>query len=118
MDTSSEATRTMFVQILGMDLKSATILVENGIASLEEIGYVPISELTSIEGLLEPQIQLWRRRARERLLSRALFDEGDDSEAQSATVLNPRSPLTGGAGALIEDYTSPMIPSNPNGKSQ
>jgi N utilization substance protein A len=102
MDKSDETIKTMFVQVLGIDLEAATILVNNGITSLEEVAYVPLSELVSIKGLQEPQLQAWRKRAREHLLVSAIGD-GDDGEPQPAVVLPPSNPMAGGSGAQVED---------------
>jgi N utilization substance protein A len=46
----------------------ARTLVAGGIATLEELGYVPISELLSVPGLKESDAQLYRQRARAYLL--------------------------------------------------
>ena len=102
MDKLDEAAKAIFVQILGMDLKSAITLVENEITSLEEVAYVPFSELVSIEGLQEPQLQAWRQRARDHLLCR-INDDGDDEEPQPVVALNPLSPMSGGSCAPTED---------------
>ena len=102
MNASDEETIAMFVQILGMDIESATILVENEITSLEEIAYVPFNELASIGGMVETPLQTWRQRARAHLVS-SVIDDDDDGESQAVVVLKPIGPLTGGSSAPIED---------------
>lgn len=104
MDRADDKARDLFVQILGMDLTSAAILVSKGYSSLEEIAYVPLSELVSIEALQEPQLLIWRQPARKHLLGDALDwgGNGDDGEPQSAVVVRPLNPLAGGSGALID----------------
>lgn len=100
MNRVDEDARALFIRILGMDLESATILVENGITSLEEVAYIPFDELISIKDLQEPQLQAWRQRAREHLIS-GTFD--DDGEPHPVIVLKPLDPLAGGASAPIEE---------------
>ena len=99
MNKVDEDARALFVRILGMDLESATILVEKGVKSLEEVAYIPFDELLSIKDLQEPQLQDWRQRAREHLIS-GTFDDG---EPHHVIVLKPLDPLAGGASAPIEE---------------
>ncbi|MGV8677999.1 hypothetical protein ACV356_33415 [Pseudomonas aeruginosa] len=41
----------LFITALELDEEFAQILVEEGFTSLEEIAYVPMNELTAIDGL-------------------------------------------------------------------
>lgn len=61
-----------FVRSLEIDLEVATILVENGFSSLEEIAYVPKNELLSIDGFDEEIVDELRNRANDTLLAQAL----------------------------------------------
>lgn len=103
MNRVDEDARALFTRILRMDLQSATILVENGITSLEEVAYIPFDELLSIRDLQELQLRAWRERAREHLIS-GTFD--DDGEPHPVTALKPLDPLAGGASAPIEENES------------
>ncbi len=101
MGTSNEATKVMFVQRLGMDLRSATIFVDNGYSCLEEVAYVPFSELAAIEGLQETEVQAWQLRARE-ILIHGVTDDGEDGESQATVVPKPQNLLVGGTIAPID----------------
>lgn len=91
MNKADEDARALFIRILDMDFAAATILVENGVTSLEEVAYTPIDELISIQDLQEPQLQAWRQRAREHLIS-GTFDNG---EPHPVIVLKPPRPFGG-----------------------
>ncbi|WP_308389206.1 transcription termination factor NusA [Acidithiobacillus sp. AMEEHan] len=64
-----------FISELGIDTDLAQLLVEEGFTSLEEIAYVPAAEMLEIEGLDEELVTELRRRARDRLLSKAIAQE-------------------------------------------
>jgi N utilization substance protein A len=64
-----------FVQELEIDADLALLLVEEGFTSLEEVAYVPVAEMLEIEGLDEELVTELRRRARDRLLSKAIAQE-------------------------------------------
>ncbi|GAA0355581.1 transcription termination factor NusA [Bowmanella denitrificans] len=64
-----------FVKGLDIDEDFAAVLVEEGFTSLEEIAYVPVAELLSIEGLEEEMVEELRERARAALTTQALANE-------------------------------------------
>ncbi|WP_312262647.1 transcription termination factor NusA [Candidatus Igneacidithiobacillus taiwanensis] len=64
-----------FIQELGIDADLALLLVHEGFTSLEEVAYVPVAEMLEIEGLNEDLVTELRRRARDRLLSKAIAQE-------------------------------------------
>ncbi len=64
-----------FVNELDIEADLALLLVEEGFTSLEEIAYVPAAEMLEIEGLDEELVTELRRRARDRLLSKAIAQE-------------------------------------------
>lgn len=68
----SSRTVTLFMSALGVDEEIAQILVENGFSSLEEIAYVPKTELLAIESFDEDIIDELRNRANDTLLTQAL----------------------------------------------
>ncbi|MFP3014228.1 MAG: transcription termination factor NusA [Arsenophonus sp.] len=53
-----------FVKHLAIDKEFATILVEKGFFTLEELAYVPINELLEIEGIDETEIVVLRERVK------------------------------------------------------
>ncbi len=69
-----------FVEALDVDEELATVLVEEGFSSLEEIAYVPLSEFLQIEGFEEEMAEELRSRARDALLTRAIASEENEGE--------------------------------------
>jgi len=74
---AEEANRFManFMEALEVDEDVAAVLVEEGFTTLEEIAYVPIEEMTAIEGFDEEIVQELRNRAKDALLTRAIASE-------------------------------------------
>ena len=69
------AVRALFMEKLDVDQEVADILVEEGFASLEEIAYVPMSEMLDIESFDEDTVNELRRRARDALVTDAIKSE-------------------------------------------
>jgi N utilization substance protein A len=67
--------RDMFMAQLGVDEDMATVLVQEGFATLEEVAYVPIAEMLDIEGFDEGLVNELRSRARDSLLTQAIASE-------------------------------------------
>lgn len=65
----------LFMTTLELDEDFATVLVDEGFATLEEIAYVPISELLSIDGFDEDIVNELRGRAKAYLTTQALASE-------------------------------------------
>ncbi|WP_026377161.1 transcription termination factor NusA [Aestuariibacter salexigens] len=74
----------VFVKGLDIDEDFASVLVEEGFTSLEEIAYVPVSELLAIDGLDEDTVEELRNRARAALTTQALATE-ESLEAHEPT---------------------------------
>ncbi|AEP29696.1 transcription termination factor NusA [Brumicola nitratireducens] len=66
---------SVFTSGLDIDDDFASILVDEGFTSLEEIAYVPVSELLAIDGLDEDIVEELRGRAKAWLTTRALANE-------------------------------------------
>ncbi len=64
-----------FTKHLGIDEEFATVLVEEGFSTLEELAYVPMKELLEIEGLDEETVEALRERAKNALTTLALAQE-------------------------------------------
>jgi len=62
----------VFTKHLDIDEDFATVLVEEGFSSLEELAYVPINELLEIDGLDEETVEALRDRAKNALTTLAL----------------------------------------------
>jgi N utilization substance protein A len=72
---------------LDVDEEVAAILVQEGFSSVEEIAYVPTSELLQIEEFEEDIVEELRGRARDVLLTRAIVNEETVNGAQPASDL-------------------------------
>jgi N utilization substance protein A len=66
---------TEFMEALSVDEDVAAVLAEEGFTSLEEIAYVPIEEMTTIEGFDEEIVTELRNRAKDALLTKAIASE-------------------------------------------
>jgi N utilization substance protein A len=75
--SESEASRLvqMFMKALDVDEDVATILAQEGFSTIEELAYVPVSELASIEAFDEDLVKELRNRARDVLLTQAIASE-------------------------------------------
>ncbi|MGI2854299.1 transcription termination factor NusA [Shewanella algae] len=65
----------LFVGALDVDEDFAQVLADEGFTSLEEVAYVPVSELLAIEGFDEDIVAALRERAKAALSTRALASE-------------------------------------------
>lgn len=64
-----------FTKYLDIDEDFATVLVEEGFSTLEELAYVPMKELLESDGLDEPTVEALRERAKNALTTLALAQE-------------------------------------------
>ncbi|MCP8899781.1 transcription termination factor NusA [Gilvimarinus xylanilyticus] len=65
----------VFMNALDVDEDVAQVLVEEGFTSIEEVAYVPLDEIASIEGFDEDVAEELRARAKDALLTQALASE-------------------------------------------
>ncbi|WP_018692927.1 transcription termination factor NusA [Algicola sagamiensis] len=65
----------LFTSNLDIDEDFAMVLIDEGFSSLEEIAYVPMSDLLSIDGLEEDMVEELRSRAKAALTTKALASE-------------------------------------------
>jgi transcription termination/antitermination protein NusA len=79
--------KQLFVDQLDVDEDIALILVEEGFNTVEEIAYVPASEMLEIEGFDEALVNELRSRAKDALLIRALAAEEKIESAEPAEDL-------------------------------
>jgi len=72
-----EARRSVesFMEQLGVDEDLATILVEEGFSTVDEVAYVPLAEMQAIQELDDESIEMLRERAKDVLLTRAIASE-------------------------------------------
>ena len=76
-----------FMDALDVDEDIAEVLVEEGFTTLEEIAYVPLDELVSIEGFDEDIAEELRARAKDALLTQALASEEQLDKTEPAQDL-------------------------------
>ena len=67
--------RQLFMEKLDVDQEVADILIEEGFSTLEEVAYVPLTEMLEIAAFDEATINELRDRARNVLLTEAIVDE-------------------------------------------
>ncbi len=89
----SDVVRKLFMSKLDVDEEVADILIEEGFSTLEEVAYVPISEMMEIEAFDEDTVNELRNRARDALLTMELAREEKVEEVsqdlRSLDGLNP-----------------------------
>ncbi len=76
-----------FMEALAVDEDVAAVLVEEGFTTLEEVAYVPIDEMTAIEGFDEEIVEELRNRAKDALLTKAIASEEALGEHEPAEDL-------------------------------
>ena len=84
-EAESEKLVNMFLARLDVDTELAQILVEEGFTSIDEVAYVPVEEMLSIDGFDESLVETLRARARDVLLTAALT--GDESREPADDLL-------------------------------
>ena len=67
--------RALFMDKLDVDEEVADILVQEGFSTVEEVAYVPLTEMLEIEALDEVTVNELRSRARNALLTEAIASE-------------------------------------------
>jgi N utilization substance protein A len=73
--SETDACRKLFMEKLDVDEEIADILISEGFTSLEEVAYVPISEMLDIEAFDEDTINELRSRAKDALLTMEIARE-------------------------------------------
>ena len=76
-----------FMDQLDVDEEVASILVQEGFSSVEEIAYVPVNEMTAVEEFDEDIVEELRNRARDVLLMQAIASEEKLDEVEPAEDL-------------------------------
>ena len=79
--------RALFMAKLDVDEELADILIDEGFSSLEEVAYVPLTEMLEIEAFDEDTVNELRNRARNVLLTEAIVTE-EQLENVSDDLLN------------------------------
>lgn len=79
-EAESNKLRDNFIKALDVSADVATILVQEGFSTIEEIAYVPTNELLAIEEFDDEIVKELRNRARDVLLTQAIASEETDDE--------------------------------------
>ena len=86
-EAEAEKAQKVFMDLLDVDEEVAVILVQEGFTSIDEVAYVPMSEMQQIEEFDDEIIEELRGRAKDVLLTRAISSE------ESLTAVEPAQDL-------------------------
>jgi N utilization substance protein A len=86
-ESEDAALQKMFMDQLHVDEEVASILVQEGFSSIEEVAYVPAQEMLGIEEFDEEIVRELRDRARDVLLTKAIAKEEQMQHAGPAPDL-------------------------------
>ena len=86
-ETESHQYIEVFMRDLDVDEDIASILVNEGFTSLEEVAYVPLEEMLGIEDFDEDLVNALRQRAKDVLLTKALVSEEKRGNSEPAEDL-------------------------------
>ena len=82
-EQESAAVLGTLMEQLDVDEEVASILVQEGFSSIEEVAYVPVEEMLEIEEFDEDMVEELRNRARDFLLTSAIAGEEHANEADA-----------------------------------
>ncbi|NEX19570.1 transcription termination/antitermination protein NusA [Thiorhodococcus mannitoliphagus] len=87
--SEQEALRSVqtFMELLDIDEGFATLLVEEGFTSIDEVAYVPLAEMQAIDELDDDAIEMLRERAKDYLLTRAIASEEGADETSETSLM-------------------------------
>lgn len=83
----TSATKTLFIDKLDVDEDIADVLVAEGFTSIEEVAYVPLDEMSDIDGFDEDLAEELQRRASDVLLTQEIASEEEMSHKEPAEDL-------------------------------
>ncbi len=86
-EEETKLVRQLFIERLDVDEEVANLLIQEGFGTLEEVAYVPINEMTEIEGFDEDLVNELRSRARDSLLVQEIRSE-EQIEGVDPELLN------------------------------
>jgi N utilization substance protein A len=86
-EAEAQKLQHMFTEQLDVDSEIAAILVQEGFSTIEEIVYVPTSELLAIDEFEEDMVNELRGRARDVLLTQAIMKEEKLGDVEPAEDL-------------------------------
>lgn len=86
-EEEAQKLQAMFMEHLDVDEEIAIILVQEGFSSVEEVAYVPESEMLDVEEFDEDLVKELRERAKDVMLTRAIVSEEKLHSAKPADDL-------------------------------
>jgi len=86
-EVETQKSQQMFMDMLDVDEEVAVILVQEGFTSIDEVAYVPVSEMLEIEEFDEDIVEELRGRAKDVLLTRAISSEEELTSVEPAEDL-------------------------------
>lgn len=86
-EKESRALIGLFTSKLDVDEEVASILIEEGFTSLEEVAYVPVAEMLEIDAFDEDLVEELRSRARAAILTAAIAQEESSDALQDLSTL-------------------------------
>lgn len=86
-ESENEQVTKLFMKHLDVDEEVASILVQEGYTSIEEVAYVPLTEMMEIEEFDQNMVEELRNRAKDVLLTMALAQEEELEEHKPAEDL-------------------------------
>jgi N utilization substance protein A len=86
-DAETQSLQRLFMEQLDVDAEIAAILAQEGFSSIEEVAYVPASELAEVEEFDEDIVEELRGRARDVLLTQAIAQEASLGDVEPAKDL-------------------------------
>jgi N utilization substance protein A len=93
-EKETEHLKDLFIQQLDVDEDIASLLIQEGFTSVEEIAYIPKNELLAIEDFDEDIVAELQKRGRDALLTKELATEEELSRVEPATDLLELSGMT------------------------
>ncbi len=106
-EVEAERTLSLFMSQLDVDEEVATILIQEGFTSIEEVAYVPESEMVEIEEFDAEIVKELQQRARDVLLASEIASEEGLTDAEPAEDLLE---LEGMDEQLARDLARPGLP--------
>jgi N utilization substance protein A len=86
-EAEAQSLQALLMEQLDVDEEIAVILVQEGFSSVEEVAYVPESEMLDVEEFDETLVKELRERARDVMLTRAIASEEKLADAKPADDL-------------------------------
>jgi len=87
-DAESASILKVFMEGLDVDEEVASILIEEGFSSMDEVAYVPKAEMEAIEEFDENIVEELRQRARDYVLVKAIAEEELDEDVPDQDLLD------------------------------